>query len=143
MPDQRTEGWRRTSLRGLPRLDSLSPLPRVPTPSSFVEEPLAEQAGASLFAFKNGMSMREDGTESGWVMDLQEALAEPLLAMRIEKHFGKIVPPTPTSSPRSTTPSSTVAWWCSSRAARCSKSQSGCATNSTIRHKLPSSTRSS
>ena len=37
--------------------------------------------------------MREDGTESGWVMDLQEALAEPLLAMRIEKHFGKIVRP--------------------------------------------------
>ena len=37
--------------------------------------------------------MREDGTESGWVMDLQEALAEPLLAMRIEKHFGKIVAP--------------------------------------------------
>ena len=32
MPDQRTEGWRRTSLKGLPRLDSLSPLPAVPTP---------------------------------------------------------------------------------------------------------------
>jgi len=26
-------------------------------------------------------------------MDLQEALQEPLLALRIEKHFGKIVPP--------------------------------------------------
>jgi len=93
MPDQRTEGWRRTSLSGLPRFDGLSPVPAIPTPSAFVEEPLAEQAGASLFAFKNGMSMREDGTEVGWVMDFQEALAEPLLAMRIEKLFGKIVAP--------------------------------------------------
>jgi Fe-S cluster assembly protein SufD len=93
MPDQRTEGWRRTSLNGLPRLDSVSPVPAVPTASAFVEEPLAEQAGARLFAFKNGMSMREDGTESGWVMDLQEALGEPLLATRIQKHFAKIVTP--------------------------------------------------
>ncbi len=41
----------------------------------------------------NGMAMREDSLDSGWVMDLQEALQEPLLALRIEKHFGKIVPP--------------------------------------------------
>jgi hypothetical protein len=39
------------------------------------------------------MAMREDSLDSGWVMDLQEALQEPLLALRIEKHFGKIVPP--------------------------------------------------
>ncbi|HEY3063135.1 MAG TPA: Fe-S cluster assembly protein SufD [Chloroflexota bacterium] len=93
LPDQRTEGWRRTSLTGLPKLDTLSPRPGAPTPSTYVEDPLAEKAGASLFAFRNGMSMREDSLESGWVMDLQEALQEPLLAMRIEQHFSKIVKP--------------------------------------------------
>jgi Fe-S cluster assembly protein SufD len=92
-PDQRTEGWRRTSLSGLPHLDTLSAMPATPTPSAYVEDALADQAGASLFAFKNGMSMREDGTEAGWVMDLQEALQEPLLATRIEQHFAKIVAP--------------------------------------------------
>jgi len=93
MPDQRTEGWRRTSLNGLPKLDTLSPRPGAPTPSTYVEEPLADKAGASLFAFRNGMSMREDSPDAGWVMDLQEALQEPLLAMRIEHHFAKIVKP--------------------------------------------------
>ena len=39
------------------------------------------------------MAMREDSLDSGWVMDLQKALQEPLLTLRIEKHFGKIVPP--------------------------------------------------
>ncbi len=92
MPDQRTEGWRRTSLSGL-KLDGWSPLPSTETQSRYVEDPLAEQAGASLFAFRNGMSMREDSPEAGWVMDLQEALQEPLLAARIEKQFAKIVPP--------------------------------------------------
>jgi Fe-S cluster assembly protein SufD len=93
MPDQRTEGWRRTSLSGLPSFANLSPLPSQPTPSTYVEDPLAEKARASLFAFRNGMSLREDAPEAGWVMDLQEALQEPLLAMRIEKHFGQIVRP--------------------------------------------------
>jgi Fe-S cluster assembly protein SufD len=93
MPDQRTEGWRRTSLRGLPSFGGLSPLPGTPTPSTFVEDPLAEKAGGALFAFRNGMSLREDAPEAGWVMDLQEALQEPLLAERIEKYFGKIARP--------------------------------------------------
>jgi Fe-S cluster assembly protein SufD len=93
MPDQRTEGWRRTSLNGLPKLDGLSPLPTTPTPSTYVEDPLAERAGASLLAFKNGKSMRADATAAGWVMDLQAALQEPLLARHIEQHFGKIVQP--------------------------------------------------
>jgi Fe-S cluster assembly protein SufD len=52
----------------------------------------AQQAGAHLFAYRNGMAMREDSLDDGWVMDLQEALQEPLLAMRIEKHFSKVVP---------------------------------------------------
>ena len=93
MPDQRTEGWRRTSLTGLPKLDTFSPRPGQPTPSTYVEDPLADKAGASLFAFRNGMSMREDSPDAGWVMDLQEALQEPLLAMRIEQHFAQIVKP--------------------------------------------------
>jgi Fe-S cluster assembly protein SufD len=92
MPDQRTEGWRRTSLRGL-SLEGLDPLPRTDTPSIVADGTLAQQAGASLFSYRNGMAMREDSLDDGWVMDLQEALQEPLLAQRIEKHFGKIVPP--------------------------------------------------
>jgi Fe-S cluster assembly protein SufD len=91
MPDQRTEGWRRTSLSGL-RLDGVSALPSVETPSVYVDDPLAEKAGANFFAFRNGMSMREDSPDTGWVMDLQEALHEPLLAMRIEEHFASVVP---------------------------------------------------
>jgi Fe-S cluster assembly protein SufD len=91
MPDQRTEGWRRTSLKGL-SLDGLDPLFE-DTRSIIADATLAERAGASLFAYRNGMAMREDSLDAGWVMDLQEALQEPLLATRIEKHFGQIVPP--------------------------------------------------
>jgi Fe-S cluster assembly protein SufD len=91
-PDQRTEGWRRTSLRGL-SLDSFDLLPNQDTRSIAPDDSLAQRAGASLFAYRNGMAMREDSIDGGWVMDLQEALQEPLLALRIEKHFGKIVPP--------------------------------------------------
>jgi len=92
LPDQRTEGWRRTSLSGLP-LGAQGPLATIHTDSRYVEDPLAEKAGASLFAYRNGMAMREDSPEAGWVMDLQEALQEPLLAARIEKHFSKVVLP--------------------------------------------------
>ncbi len=92
VPDQRMEGWRRTSLNGLP-LGQQGAFPGTETLSRYIEEPLAEQAGATLSAFRNGMSMREDSPESGWVMDLQEALQEPLLAARIEKYFSTIVPP--------------------------------------------------
>jgi Fe-S cluster assembly protein SufD len=92
LPDQRTEGWRRTSLRGLP-LDSFNPLETVDTRPIVPDDTLAQQAGASLFAYRNGMAMREDSLEDGWVMDLQEALQEPLLAMRIEKEFGRMVAP--------------------------------------------------
>jgi Fe-S cluster assembly protein SufD len=92
VPDQRTEGWRRTSLRGLP-LDRLDPLAAPDTRSIVPDDALAQQAGASFFAYRNGMAMREDSLEDGWVMDLQEALQEPLLAMRIEKHFAQVVPP--------------------------------------------------
>jgi Fe-S cluster assembly protein SufD len=91
MPDQRTEGWRRTSLSGL-RLDGVSGMPSVETRSVYVDDPLAQKAGANFFAFRNGMSMREDSPDTGWVMDLQEALHEPLLAVRIEKHFAQVLP---------------------------------------------------
>jgi Fe-S cluster assembly protein SufD len=92
IPDQRTEGWRRTSLRGLP-LDTVDPVGGGDTRSIVPDDSLAQQAGASLFAYRNGMAMREDSLDTGWVMDLQDALQEPLLAQRIEKHFGRIVTP--------------------------------------------------
>src|SRR5919109_109312 len=92
LPDQRTEGWRRTSLRGLP-LDQALPIPSLDTHSIVADDTLAQQAGANLFAYRNGLALREDSLDNGWVMDLQEALHEPLLAMRIEKHFSKVVPP--------------------------------------------------
>jgi Fe-S cluster assembly protein SufD len=92
LPDQHTEGWRRTSLRGLP-LESFNPLAAVDTRPIVPDDALAEQAAASFFAYRNGMAMREDSLDDGWVMDLQEALQEPLLAMRIEKHFAQVVPP--------------------------------------------------
>lgn len=67
LPDQRTEGWRRTSLRGLD-LDSFDPL----------QDPLAQSTVAA---------------DSAWVVDLQEALRDPRFAPRIEQHFGQIVVP--------------------------------------------------
>jgi Fe-S cluster assembly protein SufD len=72
VPDQRTEGWRRTSLRGL-SLQTIDPIGVSDTPS----------------VVPNAML----GTGAGRVMDLRDALQEPLLAQRIEKHFGKIVAP--------------------------------------------------
>jgi Fe-S cluster assembly protein SufD len=66
LPDQRTEGWRRTSLRGL-ELDSFDPFQLAASPSI--------------------------APANGWVIDLQEALQDPRLAGRIEKYFGQIVPP--------------------------------------------------
>ena len=66
LPDQRTEGWRRTSLRGLV-LDSFDPL---------------EAAAAPSIAPDNGRAI-----------DLREALQNPKLAERIEQHFGQIVAP--------------------------------------------------
>jgi Fe-S cluster assembly protein SufD len=92
MPDQRTEGWRRTNLRGL-SMNDVDPIGGHDTRPIVPDDRLAQQAGASLFAYRNGMAMREDSLDSGWVMDLQDALQEPLLAERIEKHFGNVVPP--------------------------------------------------
>lgn len=92
LPDQRTEGWRRTSLRGLP-LENFDPLANVATRSIVPDDALAQHAGASFFAYRNGMALREDGLEAGWVMDLRDALQEPTLAQRIEQHFGRIVLP--------------------------------------------------
>ncbi len=66
LPDQRTEGWRRTSLRGLV-LDDFDPLELTQSPSIT--------------------------PENGWVVDLQEALLDPRLAPRIERHFGQVVVP--------------------------------------------------
>jgi Fe-S cluster assembly protein SufD len=65
LPDQHTEGWRRTSLRGLP-LDTFDPLANAPAP------------------------VPRQGDN---VIDLWEALSDPTLAARIEQHFGRIVAP--------------------------------------------------
>ncbi len=64
MPDQRTEGWRRTSLRGL-SLDQVDPT-----------------AGSGVRV--------GDGVRA---LDLREALQDPVLAARIEKHFARVVLP--------------------------------------------------
>jgi Fe-S cluster assembly protein SufD len=71
MPTQQTEGWRRTSLRGLP-VDGVDPL-----------------AGGDLPRVK----LPEDAVDGARVLDLWDALENPLLAARIEKHFGTIVQP--------------------------------------------------
>jgi Fe-S cluster assembly protein SufD len=92
VPDQRTEGWRRTSLRGL-NLNGFDPLPAADARSMMLDGAHAQQAGAHLFAYRNGVAMRQEALDGGWVMDLQEALQEPRLAMRIEKHFSNVVPP--------------------------------------------------
>jgi Fe-S cluster assembly protein SufD len=68
LPDQRTEGWRRTSLRGLP-MDEVRPLGVADVASSWV------------------------GAHGNTVLDLREALEDPALAPRIEKHFATVVVP--------------------------------------------------
>jgi len=66
LPDQRTEGWRRTNLRGLV-LDGFDPLEAAEAPSV--------------------------APDNGQVIDLRDALQNPTLAQRIEQHFGRIVAP--------------------------------------------------
>jgi Fe-S cluster assembly protein SufD len=65
MPDQRTEGWRRTSLNGLPLADFQ----------------VLGQARPSVDA------------PDGLVFDLWEALRDARLAERLERHFGRVVLP--------------------------------------------------
>src|SRR5438132_1652938 len=67
MPDQRTEGWRRTSLRGMPSLDSCGPL----------------QAFAHVSV---------KGAPSGRVVPLEEAVRDTELGPKIQRSFGQIVP---------------------------------------------------
>jgi Fe-S cluster assembly protein SufD len=65
LPDQRTEGWRRTSLRGLP-LDAITP-----------------PGGPSDFEAQASGQLR--------VLELREALRDPALADRVQQHLGNIV----------------------------------------------------
>jgi len=92
VPDQRTEGWRRTNLRGL-SMDAVDPIGELDTLTVAPDDSLARKAGASLFAYRNGVATREDSLAGARVMDLQDALQEPLLAQRIETHFGTVVAP--------------------------------------------------
>ncbi|MCA1644192.1 MAG: Fe-S cluster assembly protein SufD [Chloroflexi bacterium] len=92
LPDQRTEGWRRTSLRGL-SLDGFDPLQIADTPRGQPDDVLARQAGARFFAYGNGVVTRADTLNNGRVVELQDALQEPVLAALLEKHFGQVVAP--------------------------------------------------
>lgn len=69
LPDNRTEGWRRTSLRGL-SLDAAAPV-------------LDETNAAPRLMLPDGAI----------AVDLRDALADASLAPRIEKHFGQVVAP--------------------------------------------------
>jgi Fe-S cluster assembly protein SufD len=66
-PDQRTEGWRRTSLRGLD-LSQVDPL-----------------SGTLKIAIR--------GDSRGVALPLEEALGNPQLAPKIQRYFGQIVAP--------------------------------------------------
>jgi Fe-S cluster assembly protein SufD len=92
MPDQRTEGWRRTNLRGL-SLDSFDPLPSIAASSGEVDERFAEQAGAALFAYRDGTPQHDASRAGAQVMDLSEALQQPQLATRVRAHFASVVAP--------------------------------------------------
>jgi Fe-S cluster assembly protein SufD len=100
VPDQHTEGWRRTSLRGLP-IDALDPLgpgvafETVPDGKQQLipSEDLAQQAGAKLLAYRNGIAQYQDSLDQVRVLDLREALQDPGLAAHIEKHFASVVQP--------------------------------------------------
>ncbi|HLZ28721.1 MAG TPA: Fe-S cluster assembly protein SufD [Chloroflexota bacterium] len=93
IPDQHTEGWRRTNLRGLP-IDAVDPLggsdaPVVPR----AHDALSEQAGATLFEFGRGIPVHQGSGHRVQVLELQSALQDPDLAARIEKHFSTVVQP--------------------------------------------------
>jgi Fe-S cluster assembly protein SufD len=65
LPDQRTEGWRRTSLRGL------------------------DLANVDLASTMPSVTVR--GDSAGYALPLAEALRDPRLAPKIERHFAQIV----------------------------------------------------
>jgi Fe-S cluster assembly protein SufD len=67
MPDQRTEGWRRTSLRGLD-LNQVDPL-------------------------SGSVNISIRGDSRGVALPLEEALEKPDFATRLERCFGQIVTP--------------------------------------------------
>jgi Fe-S cluster assembly protein SufD len=67
MPDQRTEGWRRTSLRGLD-LSQLDPL-------------------------SGSVSVSISGDPRGVALPLEQALDNPHIAAKVQRYFGQIVAP--------------------------------------------------
>jgi Fe-S cluster assembly protein SufD len=66
-PDQRTESWRRTSLRGLD-LEHPDPL-------------------------SGSVKLAVQGDSRGMVVPLQDAVRDPRFAAQIERHFGQVVVP--------------------------------------------------
>ncbi|MDQ3809788.1 MAG: Fe-S cluster assembly protein SufD [Chloroflexota bacterium] len=83
LPDQHTEGWRRTSLRGLPLEAAAEP------GTGVADQTLADMAGARLASVRGGAVT----TEGGEVMDLRDALGDPRLAERVQQHLARIVQP--------------------------------------------------
>ena len=67
LPDQRTEGWRRTSLRGLPDLTAVDP-----------------RSGAAHYSVR--------GDSRGLVLPLEDAVRDPRFAPLVERYFGQVVP---------------------------------------------------
>ena len=92
VPDQRTEGWRRTSLRGLP-LHEVNPNLDGNGQVVWVDDGLPRQAGAMHVAFHNGERVGQAPSAARVrVLELREALADAALAERVRQHFGQVQP---------------------------------------------------
>jgi Fe-S cluster assembly protein SufD len=100
LPDQRTEGWRRTSLAGLDLVNQ-TPLSDAETrgrgdPGNAISASAADAAGILVQQDGTTVQTRLDPqlAERGVVLlDLAEAVRDPALAGRVQEHFGQVVQP--------------------------------------------------
>lgn len=93
LPDQRTEGWRRTSLAGLD-LENQTPFPpRLGGGSVSPPLPLGEGGGEGRPASPiTRAQLPADAARQGVVvMDLAQAVRDPALGPRVREHFGHVV----------------------------------------------------
>jgi Fe-S cluster assembly protein SufD len=92
MPDQRTEGWRRTSLRGLP-LDAFDPLAAADARATVRFVVASERPPARTLGGAQGPS-GESALDSSRavVLDFSEALRDARMAERLRQHLGTVVP---------------------------------------------------
>jgi Fe-S cluster assembly protein SufD len=92
VPDQRTEGWRRTSLRGLP-LHDLNPVLGGNGQVVSVDDALPRRASATHVVFHDGARVESVPPGSRVrVLDLREAVADRALVDRVREHFGQVLP---------------------------------------------------